>query len=140
MICALGGSLGGRRYACFWRIHEISLFSKIVQKRVSRSTHVFLWSFKNVFLDLRSFKMSGQHRVQDWSKIVSVDLGGLNAKPRPSGAEPMRAELIRLSCLRVLGSSNSGQCFGRGGAFRSGSNGGVHLHLGTLGVQEIVLQ
>ena len=35
--------------------------------------------------------------------------------------------------LRVLGSPNPGQSFGRGGAFRSGSNGGVHLHPGKLG-------
>ena len=29
-------------------------------------------------MDLRGLKMSGQHRVQDWSKIVFVDVGGLN--------------------------------------------------------------
>ena len=48
-------------------------------------------SFKNAFLDLRSLKMSGQHRVQDLLQTVFVDLGGLNIW-QPSRAEPGQAE------------------------------------------------
>ena len=39
----------------------------------------------------------------------------------------------------MLGSPNPGQSFGRGGAFRSGSNGGVGVPVGKLGATEIDL-
>ena len=42
----------------------------------------FLRLLKNAFVDLRALKMGGQHRVQDWSKIVFVDLGGLKKRKK----------------------------------------------------------
>ena len=39
----------------------------------------------------------------------------------------------------MLGSPNPGQSFGRGGAFQSGSNGGVEVTRGMLGATEIDL-
>ena len=38
----------------------------------------FLRSFHNAFIDLGGLQMSGQRRVQDWSKIAFVDVGGLS--------------------------------------------------------------
>ena len=44
---------------------------------------------------------------------------------------------LELINLKVLGSPNPGQSFGRGGAFRSGSNGGEDLHVGRFGALKI---
>ena len=53
-------------------------------------------------MDLGGLKGSGQHRVQDWSKIVFADLGGFSIwqpsrAESPSPAEPGRAVLAAVA-------------------------------------------